>query len=179
MDGLLLDGLPGLPAARARHRRAASPGGARRDGCRQLADLVAGLEELPAEAVVKASGPVRLVPAEGGLLPHLTVLGNVVHGHLRTHKVTRRAAEDECRQAADCGLEDVLDRYPHEITPGRRRLAGCGPRPRGSTRSRRAGGCAGPADLGILLLFPYGPVGSALLLITTDPTRTTGFSDDD
>lgn len=67
----------------------------------------------------------RLVPAEGGLLPHRTVLGNLVHGNRIGRIIPRATAVEEIAlTATGCGLDDVLDRYPHEITPGRRRVAG-------------------------------------------------------
>src|SRR5262249_54034778 len=95
---------------------------------RWLADLIAGLEKPPPGARVEGSDGVRLVPAEGGLLPHLTVLGNLMHGARvspGSRTVPRPTAEQRCRETANrCGLDDVLDRYPFEITPGRRRLAG-------------------------------------------------------
>ena len=181
MDGMLLERLPvpGLPAQLridvGEQRALVLPDAA---SARLLADLVTGLEEPPPEAVVRAAGAVRLVPAEGGLLPHLTVLGNVVHGHSVTHRVTRRAAEDECRvTAARCGLEDVLDRYPHEITPGRRRLAGVARALRAHPALIVLEDAAGLPTWGSLLRFDHNPElwSAALLLITTDPDRTTGF----
>lgn len=70
-------------------------------------------------------GSCRLVPAEGGLLPHRTVLGNLVHGNRIGRIVPRATAVEEVAlTASGCGLDDVLGRYPHEITAGRRRVAG-------------------------------------------------------
>lgn len=178
MDGLLLEGLPGMPGrlqlVRGEQRALVVPNAT---AARQLADLVSGLEEPPAEAIIKASGEVRLVPAEGGLLPHLTVLGNVVHGHTVTHRVTRRAAADESRVTATrCGLEDVLDRYPHEITPGRRRQAGVARALRAHPAAIVLEDAAGLPTWGSLLRFDNPELWfPALLLITTDPARTTGF----
>jgi ABC-type taurine transport system ATPase subunit len=182
MNGLLLDGLPGLP------RRLELELGERRAlvvrdaaAVRRLADLVAGLEERPPGAVVKASDPIRLVPVEGGLLPHLTVLGNVVHGHVVSHRVPRRAVEDECRQAASkCGLEDVLERYPHEITPGRRRLTGVARALAAAPAAVVLEDAPGLPTWGSLLSFPYAALSRpVLLLITTDAARTAGFTYDD
>lgn len=127
MDGLLLQRLlPGLPdevrVGAGQQRSLVLP---TRAEARLCADLIAKLDEPPPGAVINTNGPVRLVPAEGGLLPHLTVLGNILHGHVATHRVTRDAADKQCRlTASNCDLDDVLHRYPHEITPGRRRLAG-------------------------------------------------------
>jgi ABC-type methionine transport system ATPase subunit len=127
MDGLLLQRLlPGLPdEVRVGAGQQRSLVLETRAEARLCADLITGLEDLPPGAAVQTGGPIRLVPAEGGLLPHLTVLGNIVHGHIATHRVTRDAADKQCRlTATNCDLDDVLLRYPHEITPGRRRLAG-------------------------------------------------------
>ena len=179
MDGLLLEGLPGIPRQLridVGEQRALVVADAAT--ARQVADVVAGLGEPPPGAIVESSGTVRLVPAEGGLLPHLTVLGNIVHGHTVTHRVTRRAAADECRVTATrCGLEDVLERYPHEITPGRRRLAGVARALRAHPAVIVLEDAAGLPTWGSLLRFDHNPElwSAALLLVTTDPARTTGF----
>jgi ABC-type nitrate/sulfonate/bicarbonate transport system ATPase subunit len=179
MDGLLLERLPGLPERLridvGEQRALVMPDAT---AARRLADLVVGLDDPPANAIVKAAGAVRLVPAEGGLLPHLTVLGNVVHGHTVTHRVTRKAAEEQSRVTAGrCGLEDVLDRYPHEITPGRRRLAGVARALRAHPAVIVLEDAAGLPTWGSLLRFDHNPElwSAALLLITTDAARTTGF----
>jgi ABC-type nitrate/sulfonate/bicarbonate transport system ATPase subunit len=179
MDGLLLEGWPGLPEGLridiGEQRALVMPSAA---AARQLADLLIGAEEPPDDAVVDTGGTVRLVPAEGGLLPYLTVLGNVVHGHTVTHRVTRKAAEEECRvTAALCGLEDVLDRYPHEITPGRRRLAGVARALRAHRSVIVLEDARGLPTWGSLLRFENNPElwSAAFLLITTDSARTTGF----
>lgn len=93
---------------------------------RRLADLVVGLATPPPGAVVRRAGPVRLVPAEGGLLPHLTVLRNLVRAYRVVQpRVPRARAVEACEAMANqCGLGDDLRRYPFEIAPGRRRLAG-------------------------------------------------------
>ncbi|WP_328330005.1 hypothetical protein OHA70_07600 [Kribbella sp. NBC_00382] len=178
MDGLLLDRLPGVPQrlqlVRGEQRALVVPDATT---ARRLADLVSGLEEPSPGATIERSGAVRLVPAEGGLLPHLTVLENVVHGHTVTHRVTRRAAEEESRVTAQrCGLEDVLKSYPHEITSGRRRLAGVARALRAHPAAIVLEDAAGLPTWGSLLWFDnpelWFPV---LLLITTDQARTTGF----
>lgn len=179
MNGLLLEGLPGLP------RRLEIDIGQQRAlvvadaaAARQVADLVAKLEEPPPGVVVKTDGPVRLVPAEGGLLPHLTVLGNIIHGHTVTHRVTRQAALEECSEAAkECSLGDVLNRYPHEITPGRRRLTGVARALRARPTVLVLEDAPGLPTWGSLLEFKYHDLHRpVLLLITTDPARTTGFT---
>lgn len=181
MDGLLLDGIPDLPERIlievGEQRALVMPTAA---AARRLADLVIGVEDPPADAVVKPGGTVRLVPAEGGLLPHLTVLGNVVHGHTVAHRVTHQAAKDLSTQTAKwCGLEDVLDRYPHEITPGRRRLAGVARALRAEPRVIVLEDAGGLPTWASLLGLQSNPElnRAALLLITTDPARTTGFGD--
>ncbi|WP_433162863.1 hypothetical protein [Kribbella sp. CA-247076] len=181
MDGLLLEHVPGLPARVlievGEQRAVVVPTAA---AARRLADVVLGEEDPPDEAVVKAGGPIRLVPAEGGLLPHLTVLGNVVHGHTVAHRVTRQAAELQSTQTAKwCGLGDVLDRHPHEITPGRRRLAGVARALRAEPRVIVLEDAGGLPTWGSLLALHPNPElkRAALVLITTDPERTTGFDD--
>ncbi|QNE19276.1 hypothetical protein F1D05_16850 [Kribbella qitaiheensis] len=179
MDGLLLEGLPGIPRQLridVGEQRALVPADAAT--ARQCADLITGIGEPADDIVVKAGGTVRLVPAEGGLLPHLTVLGNVVHGHTVTHRVTNDAAAEESRvTAARCGLEDVLQRYPHEITPGRRRLAGVARALRAHPAVIVLEDAAGLPTWGSLLRLEHNPElwSVALLLITTDPARATGF----
>lgn len=181
MDGLLLEGVPGLPKRLridvGEQRAVVMPSTA---AARKLADLVVGEEDAPADAVVKADGPVRLVPAEGGLLPHLTVLGNVIHGHRVNHSVTYQAAEEQSRVKANrCGLEDVLDRYPHELTPGRRRLAGVARALGAYPRVILLEDANGLPTWGSLLRLEHNPdlSSAALLLIATNPARTTGFLD--
>ncbi|ADB35416.1 hypothetical protein Kfla_6419 [Kribbella flavida DSM 17836] len=181
MDGLLLERL--LPALPERVGVAAGQQAALVVGttaqARQCADVIAGLDDPPPGAVVKSSGTVRLVPAEGGLLPHLTVLGNVVHGHTVTHRVTRQAAEEQCRiTSTNCGLDDVLDRYPHEITPGRRRLTGLARALRAQPSVIVLEDAAGLPTWGSLLRPDHMTElwSIAVLLITTDPARAAGFA---
>jgi hypothetical protein len=129
VDGLVLEGVPvpGVP------RLIRVPVGEPKavvvpdpDHARLVADLAAGLAAPPPGTFVRVDGAVRLVPAEGGLLPYLTVLRNLMHGCRAAQRwIPRASAEEKARATAQwCGLEDVLYRYPHEITPGRRRLAG-------------------------------------------------------
>jgi ABC-type taurine transport system ATPase subunit len=181
MEGLRLDHVPGLPEQLqidvGEQRAVVVPQAADR---RRLADIVTGLEEPPPGAVVLPGGPVRLVPAEGGLLPHLTVLDNVVHGQLTAHAITKQAAREQSRvQAVACGLEDVLDRYPHEITPGRRRLTGVARALSAHPRVIVLEDANGLPTWFSLLSIKTNPelASAALLLITTSKTRTTGFAD--
>jgi ABC-type taurine transport system ATPase subunit len=183
MDGLLLERIPGLPEKVlievGEQRALVMPTAL---AARRLADLVIGVEDPPDDAVVKTGGAVRLVPAEGGLLPHLTVLGNVIHGHTVAHRVTRQAAKELSTQTAKwCGLEDVLARYPHEITSGRRRLAGVARALRADPRVIVLEDAGGLPTWGSLLGLQPNPElkRAALLLITTDARRTTGFGDDE
>jgi len=181
MDGLLLDRVPGLPE-RLRidvgtQRAVVMPSAADR---RRLADLITGVEDPPAGAVIEVGGPVRLVPAEGGLLPHLTVLDNVIHGHRVGHPVTKQAAKEQSLvKAARCGLDDVLDRYPHEITPGRRRLAGVARALGAYPRVIVLEDANGLPTWGSLLWLKPNPdlASAALLLITSGAERTAGFAD--
>jgi ABC-type polar amino acid transport system ATPase subunit len=179
MDGLLLEHVPGLPERLrvdvGEQRAVVVPQAADR---RRLADVLTQLEDPPRGAIVLAGGPVRLVPAEGGLLPHLTVLGNVMHGHRTTHPVTRHAARDESLvKVIGCGLEDVQDRYPHEITPGRRRLAGVARALGAYPRVVILEDATGLPTWGSLLSLRPNPdlASVALLLITTSASRIAGF----
>lgn len=181
MEGLLLERVP-VPGVPARVRVEI---GEQRSlvvpdsfAARRLADLISSLEQQPPGVTVKTGGAVRLVPAEGGLLPHLTVLGNVVHGHTVTHRVTRRAAAAESRVTASrCGLEDVLHRYPHEITPGRRRLAGVARALRAHPAVIVLEDAPGLPTWSSLLRLDQNPElwSTAILLITTDDSRASGF----
>jgi ABC-type taurine transport system ATPase subunit len=146
---------------------------------RRLADLVGGLVEPPPGTTVEVDGPVRLVPAEGGLLPHLTVLGNLLHGHRTNRKAPRTAAAEECRTTADrCGLDDLLKRYPHEITAGRRRLAGVARALRAHPAVIVLEDAAGLPTWGSLLDYDRNPelLSAALLLITNNAERAAGFA---
>ena len=179
MDGLLLDRVPGLPERLqidvGEQRAVVVPSAADR---RQLADLVTGAEDPPPGTTVEARGPVRLVPAEGGLLPHLSVLDNVIHGHRAAHPITKQAAKEQSLvKAARCGLADVLDRYPHELTPGRRRLAGVARALGAYPRVILLEDANGLPTWGSLLSLTPNPdlASAALLLITTSETRTAGF----
>ncbi|MEU8221553.1 hypothetical protein [Kribbella sp. NPDC048915] len=181
MCGLLLDGVPGLPGRLqvdvGEQRAVVVPHAADR---RRLADIAAGLDDPPSGAMVLAGGPVRLVPAEGGLLPHLTVLGNVMHGHRSAQPATKQAAREAgLVKAIGCGLEDVLDRYPHEITPGRRRLAGVARALGAYPRAIVLEDANGLPTWGSLLSLRPNPdlASAALLLITTSADRTAGFDD--
>ncbi|MGW7679364.1 hypothetical protein ACWGID_01405 [Kribbella sp. NPDC054772] len=183
MDGLLLESVPGLPERLridvGEQRAVVVPNVSDR---RRLADIVTGLDEPPTGAIVLAGGLVRLVPAEGGLLPHLTVLDNVIHGHRTAHPVTKQAAREQSRvMATNCGLEDILDRYPHEITPGRRRLTGVARALSAYPRVIVLEDATGLPTWGSLLSIRPNPdlPSVALLLITTSTTRTTGFVDAD
>jgi ABC-type taurine transport system ATPase subunit len=181
MDGLLLERMPGLPQRLrvdvGEQRALVMPSAA---AARRLADVLIGVEEAPDSAVVKAAGAVRLVPAEGGLLPHLTVLGNVMHGHRTSQSITRQAArEASVVKAFGCGLEDVLDRYPYEITAGRRRLAGVARALGSYPRVIVLEDANGLPTWGSLLSLRPNPdlASAALLLITTSASRTAGFVD--
>jgi ABC-type nitrate/sulfonate/bicarbonate transport system ATPase subunit len=180
MNGLLLQRLlPGLPdevRVGAGQQRSLVLGTTAE--ARLCADLIAGLDEPPPNAAVDTDGPVRLVPAEGGLLPHLTVLGNILHGHIAAHRVTRDAADTQCRlTATNCDLDDVLHRYPHEITPGRRRLAGLARAVRADPSVIVLEDAAGLPTWGSLLrpdnITELWSI--ALVLITTDSERAKDF----
>ncbi|MFB6721559.1 hypothetical protein ACFCV3_15400 [Kribbella sp. NPDC056345] len=182
MDGLQLEHVPGLPAQLlvdiGEQRAVVMPSSADR---RRLADLVTGAEDPPEGVVVRAGGPkrlVRLVPAEGGLLPHLTVLGNIVHGHKAARRLTTREARQQSHtRATNCGVENLLDRYPHQLTPGRRRLAGVARALGAHPRVLLLEDANGLPTWGSLLAISSNPDlrSSAILLITTSAARTAGF----
>jgi ABC-type taurine transport system ATPase subunit len=181
MTGLRLAGLPGLAGGvevEPGRRQAVVLPDAR--VARRLADLATGLRRVPAGGVVEASGPTRLVPADGGLLPHLTVLGNLLHGHRTGPNAPRDTALEQCTASAGrLGLDDVLERHPHEITAGRRRLAGI-------ARALSAHPCAivledspGLPTWGSLLDAAHDPdiLSAGLLLITGSRSRAAGFTE--
>jgi hypothetical protein len=150
------------------------------DDARFLADLVVGLSKCPADTTVRADGGIRLVPAEGGLLPHLTVFGNLVRCSYSGRRIPRRTAEEKCLATAiRCGLGDVLDRFPHQITPGRRRLAGVARALRAQPVAIVLEDAVGLPTWGALLNMNHNPelLSAALLLITPtrDEKRTSGF----
>ncbi|HET8643125.1 MAG TPA: hypothetical protein VFM37_14410 [Pseudonocardiaceae bacterium] len=185
MDALVLEGVPiaGVPEnvrLRAGQRYAAVT--ADGEQARLLADLVTGLTPAPDKAVVRSGGPVRLVPADGGLLPHLSVLQNLVRSYRLMHRsVPKALAADTCRASAGrYGLGEVLDRYPCQITPGHRRRAGV-------ARALCAGAkvivledLAGLPTWGNVLDVGHDPelLRAALLLVVSrgaEPGRTGGF----
>ncbi|HEU0089346.1 MAG TPA: hypothetical protein VFQ77_17160 [Pseudonocardiaceae bacterium] len=182
MVGLVLERVPvpGVPASvqlAVGERRALVV--ADREHARTLADLLTGLAEPPHGTVITRGGAVRLVPAEGGLLPHLTVLGNLVHASYATGDLPRHTAAEACRETAiRCGLHDVLDRYPYQITPGTRRLAGVARALCARASVIVLEDAAGLPTWGALLdLGRNLELGSAaLLLITSDRDRVAGFT---
>jgi hypothetical protein len=92
--------------------------------------------------------------------------------------VPRSTAEQGCRETASrCGLDDVLDRYPYEITPGRRRLAGLARALRSKPAAVVLEDAPGLPTWGALLDFDRNPelLAAALLLITDDPARAASF----
>ncbi|AOS62447.1 ATP-binding cassette domain-containing protein [Actinoalloteichus hymeniacidonis] len=85
-------------------RPRARPGSAEADGTRPL---------------------IGLVPADGGLLPHLTLRENILFGRLPDGpNASRRLAHDADRAAVRAGLLMGLDRHPHRATPGQRQQTG-------------------------------------------------------
>lgn len=180
MTGLRLAGLPGLPGVvevEPGRRRAVvlrDPRAARR-----LADLATGLRRPPAGGVVEASGPTRLVPPDGGLLPHLTVLGNLLHGHRTGPNAPRDTALEQCQASAGrLGLDDVLQRHPYEITAGRRRLAGIARALSAHPSAIVLEDSAGLPTWGSLLDAAHDPelLSAGLLLITPASARAAGFT---
>lgn len=129
---------------------------------------------------------VRLVPSGGGLLPNLTVLRNILYAECIVERRPSQHPEKEVRYstAIAYGLNDVLDRYPYEITAGSRRMAGLARAMRASpsvvvledeseapTWGALLGGWAGTISTPAGLLS-----GVAAVLVTPDPTRAQGTS---
>ncbi len=149
---------------------------------RLMADVVAGLVEPPGTTVVRGTGPVRLVPADGGLLPHLTVGQNLVRAHrVARRRVPRGRAAEACQVCASrCGLDDdVLRRHPYEITPGRRRLAGVARALCAEAAVVVLEDAAGLPTWKAVLNLEHTPelYWPALLLVTSDERRADGFRD--
>jgi hypothetical protein len=173
-----IDGLPEVVRLEAGRRYAAVIAHPRQ--ARGLADLVSGLVDPPPGAVLARSGPARLVPADGGLLPHLTVLGNLVRAYRVSTRAARGWATTWCTQfASRCGLEDALGRYPCQLNDGRRRVAGV-------VRARLAEpavivleDAAGFPTWGQLLDPQRDPglLDAAQLLVTPQRKRTAGFEE--
>jgi hypothetical protein len=94
---------------------------------RAVADAITGISPFGGRVSITgpADGRVRLVPTDGGLLPHLTVLENIISTRRSSRRRHTVDAEQELRaKAASYGLDGLLDRYPHEIPVGRRRMTG-------------------------------------------------------
>jgi ABC-type histidine transport system ATPase subunit len=105
-----------------------------------------------------------------------------MHGHLTTQSITKKAAREQSEpRARGCGLDDVLDRYPHEITAGRRRLAGLARALGAYPRVIVLEDASGLPTWGSLLSIRTNDdlASAALLLITTSRPRTAGFDDAD
>lgn len=146
---------------------------------RELADIVTGLADPPAGAAASSDARIRLVPAEGGLLPHLTVLKNLVRAfRVARKRVPVATAVESCQVLArQCALGDVLDRYPYEIAPGRRRLAGVARALCAEPTVIVLEDAAGLPTWDVLLGPDRNPglLGVALLLVTTTRGRAAGF----
>lgn len=177
IEGVQIAGVPKVVRLGVGERRAlvvAEP-----DCARTLADLVAGLRPWPPGVTITSNGAVRLVPAEGGLLPHLTVLGNMVHASCATHRWSRSVAAEMCEETAKwCGLDDILDRYPYEITPGRRRVAGVARALSANPGVIVLEDAHGLPTWGTLLSHVPNPElrAATLLLIAPDTARAVGFA---
>lgn len=89
---------------------------------RALADAITGITPAPDRVRITgpANGKVRLVPSDGALLPHLTVLQNII----AARRYPPELAQEVRTRAVHFGLDALLDRYPSEIQVGQRRMAG-------------------------------------------------------
>lgn len=99
---------------------------AKRSVARAVADAVTGVTPQPDQVSVTgpAGGRVRLVPSDGALLPHLTVLENILATPRRRRRFPADAEQEVRARAAGYGLDGLLDRHPHEIRAGSRRMTG-------------------------------------------------------
>lgn len=95
---------------------------------RAVADAITGFPPGPGVSITGESTdgrPVHLVPADGALLPHLTVLDNIIRTDRPSDRRRRAEAEREVRaRATEYGLDRALGCHPHEIAVDRRRMAG-------------------------------------------------------
>ena len=64
-----------------------------------------------------------LVSQGNNLFPHLTVRGNAAFGLSARHIRGKEADESIGRYAAQCGIPDLLDRYPSELSGGQQKLS--------------------------------------------------------
>lgn len=94
-----------------------------RSVARAVADLITGVTTTPEQVSITgpAEGRVRLVPPDGALKPHLTVLQNILSTP-RRRRIPADAELEVRAKAASFGLDGLLDRYPHQIPAGRRRM---------------------------------------------------------
>ncbi|MEM9890829.1 MAG: ABC transporter ATP-binding protein [Actinomycetota bacterium] len=79
------------------------------------------LDDAPGGAFIPAEGrPVALVPQDGLLFPHLSVLANVAYGLRHRHRHLKRQERTERARAAldDVALGAFADRRPHELSGG-------------------------------------------------------------
>lgn len=173
---------------------------------RAVADVLVGLEP-PQSGWVKIDDKpvtgdhhrarqhgIRLVPSDGGLLPNLTVLHNILYAECVVHRRPSEHPEKEVRHstAIAYGLNDVLDRFPYEITIGRRRMAGLARALRANpsvvvleddldapTWVALLGAAQPPADGDSPSTSAHTPVGQlsgvAAVLVTSDPARAQGL----
>lgn len=142
----------------------------------------------------KRACPARLVPSDGGLLPNLTILRNILYTECVVLRRPSEHPEKEVRHATAVtfGLNDVLDRYPFEVTVGRRRMAALARALRGGpsvvvledapdapTWGALLGADQFRRDAEPELPMAESPVelltGVAAVLVTCDPERAHGF----
>ncbi|WP_020573328.1 hypothetical protein [Actinopolymorpha alba] len=135
---------------------------------------------------------IRLVPASGGLMPELALLGNMLHAQCPTARISQPLAAAMVSEiASSCGLLGLLDACPEDLDPTERRLAGLalalGWEPSAVVLEDAAGlptwdavldlrrrrlGLAASADPSALF------TDVAVLLITTDAARARELDDD-
>jgi ABC-type taurine transport system ATPase subunit len=152
------------------------------DAVTGIAPALSGHVEVDGERVAPpaagVASEIAFVPADGGLLPNLTVQANITYGR----RTGAGLPADQVRPqlnvtAAELNLLDVLDLHPHELTAGRRLRVGLARAllraPAALVLEDRAPHPAWSAQL-----TRRDPLdGVAVLVVTGSRDRLTGFAD--
>ncbi|MEM1243639.1 MAG: sn-glycerol-3-phosphate ABC transporter ATP-binding protein UgpC [Pseudomonadota bacterium] len=101
-----------------------------------LLRLIAGLEEVSGgEIFIKDKKVNRLEPKDRNiamvfqnyaLYPHMTVFNNMAYGLKRRKRPKEEIAKRVAKTASILGLEDLLDRKPHQLSGGQRQRVAMG-----------------------------------------------------
>jgi multiple sugar transport system ATP-binding protein len=119
-----------------------------------------------------AQRPVGLIPAGGGLLPHLTSAENIAYG-MRLRKETRAVARNRLATAVErLQLRPSLALRPHELSPGQRirtALARVAVRPVHALVVDATAGAQGLTQLRRLIDRTWPEAAISVLVCTHDP----------